>query len=481
MRRRDSLPRSHGGRLGRILAASSAALVAWLASIAAFVALIGFAVPVAHAQDVNPTIVVRPGERLSHRVAVQRFLLDQPAVAPGPEVPAARLDPPGVERFRESLAEGLAFTPAVSTLPDAAFLRPVETERLHGASRDDCPDWRQSGADAVVEGVIRPDGSLVEVEVAVWDAARCLRLLREKYARPQSSLPLLARRIADDVVGAITGKRGAASTEIAFISTRTGQREVMVMQANGENARAATRANSVKAFPTWFPGGEGILYTAYVTGLQPGLYVTARSRSLRAGSILGSVLPGQPKYRGVFHPSGDRLALVSSEDGAAEIFVVERSGGGLERLTFSPSIEISPVWSPDGKQIAFVSDRSGSPQIYVMNADGTNKRRLTFEGSYNTNPAWSPDGRWIAYQTRLQGQFDIWLIDPSGEVNFPLVEHPRTDEAPSWSPDSRRIAFSSTRRGRADLYLVDVGGPRLERLTRGAGDNIYPSWGPYPR
>jgi len=434
------------------------------------------------AQDAeNPTIVVRPGGRLAHRVAVQRFALEPAAAPVVPGAPVADLTPERVVAFRESLQEGLLFTPSVATLPDAAFLRPVESRRVHEGSRDDCPDWRASGADALVEGVMDSDGSLVRVRLAVWDTARCVRLFARSYARPLATLPALARRIADEAVGAITGRRGAASTEIAFVSDRSGHREVMVMEANGENARPATRADSVKAFPDWYPGGEGILYTAFVTGRQPGLYVTARSRERRAGAILSSILPGTPKYRGVFGPEGEQLAFVTSVDGAAELYVVERSGRGLRRLTFSPSIEISPAWSPDGRHIAFVSDRSGSPQIYVMDADGTDKRRITFEGSYNTNPSWSPDGRWIAYQSRLQGQFDIWLIDPSGEVNFPLVEHPRSDESPSWAPDSRRIVFSSTRRGLADLYLLDVGGSRLERLTRSAGDNIAPDWGPYPQ
>jgi TolB protein len=421
------------------------------------------------AQDLNPTIEVRPGTLMAHRVALQRFA----DLGPG----SAALQP---ETLREALRSGLEFTSSVVTLPDEAFLAPVDTRQLHGARRTDCADWRTSGADVLVEGTLEEQEGRARVQIGVWDVARCLRLLSESYVRPAATMTRHARRIADDIVGAITGTRGASATEIAFISTRVGHREVALMDADGGNARPATSSNSVKAFPAWLPGGGGILYTAYVTGKQPGLYVTARSRSVRAGSLLENVLPGEPKYRGVFDPSGESLALVSSVDGSAEIFRVSRDGRRVKRLTFSPSIEVSPTWSPDGERIAFVSDRSGSPQIFVMNADGTDKRRLTFQGSYNTSPAWSPDGRWIAYQTRLEAQFDIWLIDPTGEVNFPLIEHPRSDESPSWSPDARRIAFSSNRRGNRDIYTIDRTGDRLLRLTRDRGDNTHPVWGPYP-
>jgi len=434
----------------------------------AAVAILCAALPVL-AQEMNPTIEVRPGGLTAHRVALQQFADEGPG--------SASLQP---EKLREALRAALEFTSSVVTLPDAAFLGPVETETLHGSRRADCQEWRTGGADVLVEGVIDETNGRARVQVGVWDVARCLRLFSESYVRPAATMPRYARRIGDDIVGAITGTRGASATEIAFITTDTGHREVALMDSGGSNARNATNSNSVKAFPAWLPGGGGILYTAYVTGQQPALYVTARSRAVRAGSLLGNVLEGEPKYRGVFHPTGESLALVSSVNGSSELFRVARDGRRLKRLTFSPSIEVSPTWSPDGEQIAFVSDRSGSPQIFVMNADGTDKRRLTFQGGYNSSPAWSPDGRWIAYQTRLDAQFDIWLIDPSGEANFPIVEHPRSDESPSWSPDGRRIVFSSTRRGRADIYTVDRDGSNLIRLTRDRGDNTHPVWSPYP-
>ena len=36
-----------------------------------------------------------------------------------------------------------------------------------------------------------------------------------------------------------------------------------------------------------------------------------------------------------------------------------------------------PVFSPDGARIAFTSNRDGNSEIYVMNRDGSGVRRLT--------------------------------------------------------------------------------------------------------
>jgi TolB protein len=304
--------------------------------------------------------------------------------------------------------------------------------------------------------------------------------MRSELRRSRVEAPRLARSVGDAIVGAFTGTPGASATEIAFVSTRTGHSEIFVMDASGANARPATKSRSLKSFPDWLPDGRGILYSSYTRQGDPGLFLTSRGQA-RPGPMLDAAIPGAPKYRGVFDPSGEYLALVASVDESTHLFRVRREGLKVLQLTRGRSIEVSPSWSPDGQQIAFVSDRTGAPQLYIMDRDGGGVRRLSYQGAYNTSPAWSPDGRWIAYETRVNGQFDIWLIDPSGEVNQPLVVHPSTDEDPSWSPDSRKLVFSSKRRGRADIYVMDLNGENLERLTQKSGENRSPSWGPFPQ
>jgi len=122
---------------------------------------------------------------------------------------------------------------------------------------------------------------MLAVEYGVWDTARCVLLKRSVIERPPSQGPQLARRLADAIVEAFTGTRGASATELAFVSTRTGEREIFVMNADGSEPRPATRSRTIKAFPDWMPGGEGIVYTAYHDDAQPALYITARTSLYR--------------------------------------------------------------------------------------------------------------------------------------------------------------------------------------------------------
>ncbi|MFP8880629.1 MAG: Tol-Pal system beta propeller repeat protein TolB [Myxococcota bacterium] len=411
----------------------------------------------------RPAVIVTSGSGQRFKVALQRF-------AGGP----------GADDYRRVLGEALESSSIFRLIDEKAFLGPNTTEVLGGSAQLVCSDWSQIGADVFVEGALRTEGADFIAEFRVWDLAGCERKLRKRYAQPAADdSTILAKRMADDIVELFTGVPGTSSTELSFVSKRSGNSEIYVMDADGSNQRAATANRSINNFPSWSPRGDAIVYTSYRAQGRPMLYLSTRGRG-KPGRILGR-LSGMPQYRAVFAPSGKEIAIVMSPQGSTEIYRVRLNGRSLQRLTENRSIDISPTWSPDGARIAFSSDRSGTPQLYLMDASGSNVRRLTFDGAYNTSPAWSPDGQWIAYQSRVGGQFDIWLIDPDGSVNLPVITHPRDDESPSWSPDSRKIAFSSTRRGSADIYVADANGQNIRRLTNARGADTSPSWGPYPR
>jgi TolB protein len=412
----------------------------------------------------RPSVIVTDPNARTLQAAVQEF------------APGAPLD---TSRFRQELIDALDFSSVFHSIDPAAFLGPRRTGSLGSALA--CPDWSQIGADALVEGVTSAGGGGFAVDFQVWDVTRCAALLRKRYTGGANDGRRIARRIADDVVAAFTGKPGVASTEITFVSTRSGRPEIHVMDADGGSQRQATRNRSINAFPSWSPDGSAIVYMSYLFDRAPHLFRLVRAGNLPAGRILQGLDARSSVYRGVYDPSGSRLAVVVSTNGSPDIWVVDGDGRNPRQLTKHSAIDVSPSWSPDGRRIAFVSDRAGSPHVYLMDADGGNVRRLTYEGGYNTAPAWSPDGRWIAYEVRVGGQFDLWLIDPEGQVNAPLVSHPRSDENPTWAPDGRKLAFHSSRRGRPDVYLVDVDGRNVRQITQGAGDNTAPHWGPYPR
>jgi hypothetical protein len=105
----------------------------------------------------------------------------------------------------------------------------------------------------------------------------------------------------------------------------------------------------------------------------------------------------------VWSPTSEQIALLSNDSGDTEVWVVNRDGSNLLRLTetneaynarqigkdtFVPEVNGHPSWSPDGSQIVFWSNRSGHPQIWVMNADGSNPYSLSTTSYDDWDPVW---------------------------------------------------------------------------------------------
>ena len=167
-----------------------------------------------------------------------------------------------------------------------------------------------------------------------------------------------------------------------------------------------------------------------------------------------------------------RIAFMSTriDQKNGEIFVMNRDGQTVRRLTKHPQYDASPAWSPDGQKIAFISFRDEhrfdgrmiTPgEIYVMNADGTNPINLTQSPiRWDRSPSWSPDGKQIVFGSAgfLKGvvQSDIWVIDADGGNRRNLTNDAPIDLAPDWSPDGLRIAFplNVTRIGKRTLTVI---------------------------
>ena len=301
-------------------------------------------------------------------------------------------------------------------------------------------------------------------------------VLAKRYvtAPNETSARAAAHRFANEIIQALGGGiPGIALSRIAYVSSRTGHSEIWVMDYDGNDQRPITNFGSLSLTPRWSPDDTRIAYTSYLRG-NPDIYVFSLE-TYRGVPF--------PRYRGLnttpaWSPDGKRIAFCSSQSGDPEIYISNADGSNLQRLTFSPGVDISPVWNPKtGNEIAFVSDRSGSPQIYIMSSDGTNLRRLITAGGDASSPSWSPNGLFMAFSWRVSdtGTYDAYVIEIASGRIVQLTHDAKRNEHPSWSPDGRHLVFESNRSGSKQVWTMLADGSNPRQLTT-KGENWNPSW-----
>jgi dipeptidyl aminopeptidase/acylaminoacyl peptidase len=248
--------------------------------------------------------------------------------------------------------------------------------------------------------------------------------------------------------------------EIAFASSRDGNREIYVMQADGSNLRRLTWDAAWDAYPAWAPDGKRIVFVSYRDG-NANLYVMNADGSHQEALTKDAAAEITPAWS----PDGKRIVFVSYRDGNAILYVMNADGSHQEALTKDAAPEITPAWSPDGTKVAFTSNRDGDYDIYLVNSDGSSLRCLIDDSAADFYPAWSPDGRKIIFVSNRDGDYEIYSMQSEGTGLAKLTDNAFSDDWPSWSPDGKHIAFVSDRGGSSEIWVMDADGRNASSLA----------------
>ncbi|QQY08356.1 MAG: PD40 domain-containing protein [Candidatus Xiphinematobacter sp.] len=278
---------------------------------------------------------------------------------------------------------------------------------------------------------------------------------------------MMAHLFVDDIVQALTGKMGIASKRVAFVSTRTGRKEIYLCDYDGSTVEQVTRDRNISVRPTLNPGGSRLAYTGYLSG-----YADIYLVNLLSGSRHRLVRFPGTNSGAAFSPDGSYIACTASRDGRPEIYVVDMLAEKVSRITRTRrGVASSPTWSADGHEIIYVGDEMGGPQLYRVSINGRSRmaEHVRTGFGYCTEPNWSPDGRKIAFNVWSYGSLAIAVKDLIAGNTRLLAR----GENPTWGADSRHLIFTDGN----SLILLDSQTGCTTHVLCGYEKISEPYWG----
>lgn len=180
---------------------------------------------------------------------------------------------------------------------------------------------------------------------------------------------------------------------------------------------------------------------------------------------------------GSFSPDGRFFAITAKRKQHEDLVILDVKRGREDRRIQVPLNGLeTPSWSNDGKQLVFTGFDGGLSDLFIVNRDGSDLRRLTNDKYADLQPTWSPDGRTIAFATDRGGQTDfdhlrfgnmrlaLYHLD-TGVIELLGHMDQGKNINPVWAPDGRSIAFVSDRTGISNLFLYELSDGSLYQLT----------------
>jgi Tol biopolymer transport system component len=250
-------------------------------------------------------------------------------------------------------------------------------------------------------------------------------------------------------------------SRVAFSSSRSGNYEIWVMNADGSDRKKLTQRPSWDGLPRWSPDGTKIVFTGEV-----------RDEEGVSNFEIFSINSDGSNLRQLTDTLSLKTHAESSSEGAGQ--------SHRERISWNSV----PTWSPDGSLILFSTNRDGegvTPTLYTMNPDGSNQKKFgLFMDADGSDPDWSPVTNKIVWTRGTAAKGDIWVMDASSPFAMltakKITNNIDDNRHPVWSPDGKQIAFVSDANGNTDIYIMNADGANMHRLTYGKSNNVNPAW-----
>ena len=306
---------------------------------------------------------------------------------------------------------------------------------------------------AWVESVASQAGARNGTAIFVSDyASDHVNDLKSSHSKPHRVSAGDSARNEQDIAWAPDGKR------LAFLSDAdtSGQNELYVADADGENLKKLTSLTGFLSDPTWSPDGKSVAFL---------------------------FTENAPRAAGPLQPMTAETGQVESKIYEQRLTVVDVASGNVRQLSPADMYVYEYDWSPDNKSFAVIAAHgAGDPnwwvaKLYTFGLAETGLTEIYKPHWQIAKPRWSPDGKSIAFIEGLMSDEgstggDIFVV-PAGQGSASQKSARNVTPGIAASPNgifwksSNEILFTENIDGESGVSSVELSSGKVSKLWSG--------------
>ncbi len=167
--------------------------------------------------------------------------------------------------------------------------------------------------------------------------------------------------------------------EIVFTSFRDGDIGIYILNPKTKEVKRVVNFYGYEGGPYFMPDGEHIVYRAFYPENEKEL---KEYKELIAKKVVS------PPWM--------------------EIFITNRDGSEIRRITNFKRVSFSPYPHPSGKYIIFSAnldpEKPFNFDLYIIKTDGTGLKRITYFEGFDSFPMFSHDGKYLVFCSNRGGE-----------------------------------------------------------------------------
>ena len=255
---------------------------------------------------------------------------------------------------------------------------------------------------------------------------------------------------------------------VVFDRVMGGNRDIYRVALDGSDLVRLTTHAAEELNPT--AGGGTLVFNSYRHG-NAELYSMPLTGGAETRLTTSAAFETEPSL----NRQGTRLAYANDVSGVSKVYVANADGSGAARATpasfgFAGAPEASPAWFPGSERLALVGTPSGTADVFDLASPGGTPSLLRGGEGAEVTPAFSPDGKQLSYTSTAPGNAELFVLTLATNAVSRLTTRPGTDPSGTWTPDGRIVYLASTASGNELRWIDPATGAGGLVLSGGSSD-----------